>query len=205
MALSESDQQAIARLIAEEVKKLRQELKQSGNEASGGEAREAAVSRAVAPMTRMTGSWKLSSTGSGGTEAGALDAPVEFDRFESELKAGGKVLITQFTGRMQRGVEAGGQRLQQRERFGGVLVLAYDPNIDQYIELYADDHGKVALSTSERWEAEGDVLRLYHPDYIAEYANRGSSDFRFNLYERNGSGSTEAAGATLKSATLTRQ
>jgi hypothetical protein len=47
-------------------------------------------------------------------------------------------------------------------------------------------------------------LRLYHKDYIAEYANRGSSTFRFNLYPR-GDGATEASSTPLKSATLTRQ
>lgn len=205
MALSQADQEAIARLIAAEVDRLRQELAQNGAGAGGrAEGGEEAVSRAVAPMTRLAGGWKLSASGSEGQEARALDSPVEFDRFENELRAGGKVLITNFTGRMRQGVEAGGQRLQQGERFGGVLVLAYDPATNQYTELYADDLGKVALSTTERWENEGDTLRLYHPDYIAEYTNRGSSSFRFNLYPRTRDAS-EATGAPLKSATLTRQ
>lgn len=205
MALSQADQQAIARLIAAEIDKLRQEFAQSGAGSGGSsEAGEEAVSRAVAPMTRLAGGWKLSASASEGQESGALDSPVEFDRFDNELRAGGKVLITNFTGRMRQGVEAGGQRMQQGERFGGVLVLAYDPATDQYTELYADDLGKVALSTTERWETEGDTLRLYHRDYIAEYANRGSSSFRFNLYPRTGDGA-EATGTPLKSSTLTRQ
>jgi len=208
MALTDADKREIADLI-------REELDRSGDQA-GGEAGQQyyetalqeATARAAAPLAGTVGNWQLASAGTGSQEAGALDAPVEFDHFENNLHAGGRVMITNFRGRLRQGVEAGAA-LQQGQRFGGTLVLAYDAPNNQYIELYADDLGKVTLSTTENWEVDGETLRLYHDDYVAEYGAKGSQQFRFNLYEarrdRRGKSGTEARGAPIKSATMKRQ
>lgn len=208
MALSEADRREIASIIAAEVARMSEQLKRgtSGGEPSRQEAE--AAERAVAPLTALTGNWKLAGTAAGGgTEAAALSGPVEFDRFENNSHAGGRVMVTNFIGRVKQNTEAGGARLQQGERFAGILVLAHDPVKNQYVELYADDLGKVQVSTTNKYEVEGDTLRLYHDNYVAEYGARGPRQFRFAAYERSGGTSaTEAArGAPIKTATLTRQ
>jgi hypothetical protein len=155
----------------------------------------------------MHGEWKLASAGAGGQEAAAASGPVQFDRFENKMHAGGKVMVTNFTGRFRQGMEAGGTRVQEGEQFGGIMVLAYDAPNNQYIELYADDMGKVNLSTTQRYEVDGQTVRLFHDEYVAEYAAKGPNEFTFNLYEaRGGSGGSEAGrGTRIKSASLKRQ
>lgn len=206
MPLTDTDRQEIANLISSQLGRLREELARGG---SGGPT-QAAVgqqeARAVTPLVGLVGNWKMGSTGTGSQEAIAQNAPVEFDRLENSLHAGGRVMVTNFMGRTRQNVEAGGARVQQGEQFAGISVLAYDAPNNQYIELYADDQGKVALSTTQRWEANGGTLRLYHDNYVSEYITRGPTEFRFNLYEAGpGRQGPEAArGTPIKTTTLRR-
>jgi hypothetical protein len=203
MALSDADRREIANLIASEIGRY------AGQRTSGAIGTEAAAAaeRATAPLTNFSGNWKLATAASGGaTEAAAISGPVQFDRLENNLHAGGRVLVTNFAGRLRQNVEAAGTRAQQGEQFSGILVLAHDPTTDKYTELYADDQGKVSISTADKYEIDGNNLRLYHSNYVAEYGTTGPRQFRFAAYERAGGPSpTEASrGAPIKSASLTR-
>jgi hypothetical protein len=167
--------------------------------------------RAVAPLGRLVGRWALESTriGPGMPEAGRAftgpDAPVDLDRLESNVYAGGKVMVINYAGRFGKGMNSPttGLDVQAGERFSGFLALTYDAPNKRYIQLYADDLGTVALSTTERWEVEGETLRLHFADeqmgnYVAEFVSDGPTKLTYNLYGADGS-------ELLKSATVRRE
>jgi len=203
MSLSASDKREIAAIVAAEYAKV---SGYSGQEGSSTPGQQEAATRAAGPLTRLSGSWNLTAAGTGGQEASSLQGPVEFDSLENTLHAGGKVLVTNFRGRVRQPTEAAGTSLQQGSQFGGILVLAYDTANNQYVELYADDVGKVQVSTTNRWEADGDTLRLYHDDYTVEYGAPGPSQFAVRVRQAQPTGQGTEAGtqSTIKSATLRR-
>jgi len=164
-----------------------------------------ALSRAATPLAAFNGQWNLKSSATGGQEASGPNSAVEFNRFENTLHAGGRVMVTNFTGRFRESMEAGRTRVQPGQQFGGVLVLAYDAANNQYVELYADDQGKVQVSNARRWEADGQTLRLFHDDYVAEYSANGPTEFSFKLYEGGSQRGEAGRGTPVKSATLQRQ
>jgi hypothetical protein len=202
-------------LVRSEVEDLRDQLRADESPAGGVRADEAGeeAATAIAPLTRAVGNWNLASTGTGDQEAAALDAPVEIDQFENTLHAGGRVMVTTFSGRFREGVEAGGASVSAGEQFAGFFALAYDAANNRYTQLYADDQGKVATHSTERWEAEGETLRLYFDGedesggFVAEFVNQGPARLSYNLYEAPaGRRGTEAGRGTLiKSATLKRK
>jgi len=219
MAISDADMRRIAELVRTAVEDLRSELESAGGYAGSGQGGEVGqeAATALAPLTRAVGSWNLASTRTGNQEAAAPNAPVDFDRFENNLHAGGRVMVTTFSGRFREGFEAGGTPLPPNRRFGGFFALAYDASNSRYIQLYADDAGKVAYNTAGRWEVDGDTLRLFYDEqadgsgeasgYVAEFVTEGPARLTYNLYEaRGGGGSTESArGNLIKAATLQRQ
>ena len=216
MALTDADMRRIAQLVRSEVEDLRDQL--GGGEsyrrgARGDEAGEEA-NAGIAPLARAVGNWNLASTRTGNQEAAAPDAPVEVDQLENTLYAGGRVMVTTFSGRFREGVEAGGVSVSEREQFAGFYALAYDAENNRYTQLYADDQGKVACDSTARWEAEGETLRLYFDGqdggsdgFVAEVVNQGPARLTYNLYEARGGrrGTESSRGSLIKSATLNRK
>jgi len=127
---------------------------------------------------------------------------------ENNVYAGGRVMVITFAGRTKNVVKSPqtGVELQAGEQFSGYLALAYDAPNNRYIQLYADDLGKVTLNTTEKWEAQGETLRLHFSDaqtgnYMAELAADGPAKFSYKVYGAHGA----AEGAqVIKSANLRR-
>jgi len=213
VALTDADMRRIAELVRSEVGNLRDQLAGGGRRGGGREAGEEA-STAIAPLTRAVGNWNLASTRTGDQEAAALDSPVEIDQFENLSYAGGRVMVSTFSGRFREGVEAGADSVSAGEQFAGFFALAYDAANNRYTQLYADDQGKVATHSTDRWEAEGETLRLYFDGqdsgsdgFVAEFVNQGPTRLTYNLYEAGSGrrGTESSRGSLLKSATLQRK
>jgi len=140
-----------------------------------------------------------------GQELRGRDVPVDLDRLESNIYAGGRVAVTHYAGRFRKGMASPTTKieLQEGERFSGFLAVTYDAANDRYIQLYADDLGTVALNTTERWEVEGETLRLHFADeqmgnFVAEFVTDGPTKYSYRLYGADGS-------QLLKSATMRRE
>jgi len=215
MALNDADMQRIAELIRSEVADLRGELEGGEYSSDVSQAPElsAEAARAITPLARTVGNWNLASTRSGGArEATGPDSPVEFDRFENNLHAGGRVMVTTFSGRFREGAESAAEGVQAGAQFGGFFALAYDAANNRYMQLYADDLGKVAYNATERWEVDGETLRLFFDEeesggFVAEFATDGPAQMTYNLFSarRGGRGTEAARGTLIKSTTLRRQ
>jgi len=219
MALTEADLRRIGDLVRSQVDDLRQELAagaSSAGTASKPDA-DAAAAKAMAPFASTVGSWHLASTRTQGREFAAVEAPVDLDTFENRMYAGGRVLATNFSGRFASGVEGiAGAEATSGTRFGGYLALVYDAANNRYVQLYADDLGKVAYNSTDRWETDGPTLRLYFDDknpdqtsggFVAEFVSDNHGQLTYNLYAADDGtpGSAASKGELIKSTTMKRQ